>query len=293
MDSSDRTIDGCWAVPAPDDDGTDFPLIVYAHGLFGGSIAEPVGYYDMFTQLAAWGYYVLGTRACTLGCSDDPVSLPGDPFGFGMYFKQLFKVITWARDSRDSGRAGFERLDSAAGVGMCGHSMGGQAALFASSYDNATNYGIEATVLHHAFTHIYPSPRVPLLAFTGGRDPVAPPDMARQIFNAPGAATPRGLVNKKSADHTEPCFDENKWLAQYTASWFKLYLDGTPKAYGVDFHDLIYGNGSNALCGGGDGDDLSECSLITAGGKEDKVLGKLHDAKAQADAKGVVLPSYV
>jgi len=280
MDSSDRTIDACWAVPPANGNTTTFPLIVYGHGLFGGSIGEPVAYYNIFNELASWGYYVVGTRACNIGCSDKPVSLPGDPSGFGTYYEQLLKLITWSRDSHTSGQADFDHLDTSVGVGMCGHSMGGQGALFASSYDNATNYGIKATVLHHAYTHVYPPSSVPFLAFTGGKDTTAPPDMAHEIFNAPRTATVKGLVNKKSADHTEPCTDENKWLAQFTAAWFMLYVDGTPEAHGVNFHDLIFGKGSSSLCGGGDGDDLTECKVVTA-------------EMVNAKSSGVVTPAYV
>ncbi len=48
-----------------------------------------------------------------------------------------------------SGAAGFANINWTAGVGIAGHSMGGQATLFSSAY-NASAYGIKAAVMHHA-----------------------------------------------------------------------------------------------------------------------------------------------
>lgn len=53
------------------------------------------------------------------------------------------------------------------GVGIAGHSMGGQSTVFASSLGNASGSNITAAVMHHAYTHAYPAPQVPFLAFTG------------------------------------------------------------------------------------------------------------------------------
>ena len=42
-------------------------------------------------------------------------------------------------------------------------------------------------------------------------------------------------------------------IAQFSAAWFKLYLDKTPTAYGIDFNSMIYGTGVEGMCSGGDG----------------------------------------
>ena len=60
-------------------------------------------------------------------------------------------------------------VNRSVGYGVAGHSMGGQATVFSSSYGNATGHRIRAAVMHHAFTHDYPAPTVPFLAFTGVR----------------------------------------------------------------------------------------------------------------------------
>jgi len=152
----------------------------------------------------------------------------------------------------------FEHLNASA-VGMCGHRIGGQAALFASSYDNATKYGIKAVVLHQAYTSTYPPSSVPLLAFA---DTIWD-HVAHQIFNTAGAATPKGLATTILEKAADPLHG-NTWLAQYTVSWLKLFVDGTTQAHGVNFQELIFGQGSSSLCGGGNGYDLNECTFVTA-----------------------------
>merc|ERR1719329_684435 len=101
------------------------------------------------------------------------------------------------------GEPGWEILDVDVGVGVAGHSMGGQATLFSSSALGA-GYNIKAAVMHHAYTHSFPAPEVPFLAFTGTRDLTASPSMTHGFYNASGASPVKGLVNKAGANHQEP-----------------------------------------------------------------------------------------
>merc|ERR1712070_1066212 len=147
-----------------------------------------------------------------------------------------------------------------AGVGVAGHSMGGQATVYSSSAAGV-GYDIKAAVMHHAYTHSFPAPEVPFLAFTGTKDRTAPPSMTHGFYEAEGANPARGLVNKVGANHHEPdILSYNPMLAPLTAAWFKIFLDETPQQGGIDFHDLIFGTGSSSLCHGGDG-DMSECEV--------------------------------
>jgi hypothetical protein len=41
---------------------------------------------------------------------------------------------------------------------------------------------------------------------------------------------------------------------------FKVYLDETPIDFGLNFTDMVFGNGDNSLCGGGDG-PMKVCEL--------------------------------
>ena len=148
--------------------------------------------------------------------------------------------------------------------------MGGQATLFSSSFGNASAYDIRAAVLHRAFTHSFPTPCIPFLYFTGEADDTAPPStMALPIFNSAAQNStfpPRGFIDKTLTGHHEPDIlskDLNgiALLAQFSAAWFKLHLDNTPRAYGIDFEAMIYSNGADGLCGGGDG-EMTTCTLI-------------------------------
>jgi len=70
-----------------------------------------------------------------------------------------------------------------------------------------------------------------------------------------------GYVNKLLADHSEPDVERyNPLLPQFTAAWFKVYLERRPVQYGIDFHDMLFGTGTTSLCTGGDG-DMARCEV--------------------------------
>ena len=215
--------------------------------------------------MASFGYVIGATHQCSVGCFDDCVSLENDPICFGNYYKKQLATIDWAKDCTaaeaiNSCSHPFENVDWSSGVGVAGHSMGGQATLFSSSGNNASSYDIRAAVLHHAYTHTFPVPTVPFLDMTGEEDTTATVDgMAIPIYNAASASgIQRGLIDKTLAGHHEPditSLDRNgiQLVAQFSSAWFKLYLDKTAQAYGLDFYDMIYGTEKSSICNGGDG----------------------------------------
>jgi hypothetical protein len=253
-------------------DSSTFPFISYAHGMFGGGAVEVPGYNDLLHTLSSFGYVVGATHQCSLGCFDDCLSLKKDPPCFGHYYKKQLSVIDYAREAHaQSPGAGdnepFKLIDFSVGVGIAGHSMGGQATLFSSSYDNATDHDIRASVLHHAFSHTFPEPTVPTLVFTGEADNTTPPEtMGIPMYQAALAGgVPTGIVDKTLANHHEPditCMDRNgiSLVGQFTAAWFKVYLDKTPQAYGFDFNDMLFGDSADSVCNGGDG-QMTQCTL--------------------------------
>jgi len=234
--------------------------------------AQVPGYNDLLHALSSFGYVVGATHQCSEGCFDDCLSLKQDPPCFGHYYKKQLSVIDFAREQQQSGgddetAVPFKMIDFSVGVGIAGHSMGGQATLFSSSGNNASDHDIRASVLHHAFSHTFPEPTVPTLVFTGEADTVTPPDtMGIPMHDAAlTAGVPTGLVDKTLVNHHEPdilCEDRNgiRLLAQFTAAWFKVYLDLTPQAYGFDFADMLFGTGPDSMCHGGDG-QMTECTL--------------------------------
>lgn len=225
--------------------------------------------------MASFGYVIGATHQCSVGCFDDCNSLQRDPPCFGNYYKKQLGVIDWAKECAAGGGTGdcaapFEHVTWASGVGIAGHSMGGQATLFSSSEKNATDYDIRAAVLHHAYTHSFPVPTVPFLDMTGELDTTATVSgMAVPIYEAAeGSGVARGFIDKTFATHHEPditCMDRNgiQLVSQFSAAWFKLYLDKTPQAYGIDFQEMIYGTDTatgTGICSGGDG-DMTSCKF--------------------------------
>lgn len=237
--------------------GRSFPLVSYTHGLGDKGASS---YPRLFSDLASWGYVIAAPLSCKDGCLSDCKTNLGDPPCFGDYYKESFKVIEWARSSQVAASLPLNRTS---GVAVAGHSMGGQAALLAASDANVSSYGIKAALMHHAYTHIYPAiSTVPFLAFTGTEDFTAPPAMADKFFAA--ATVPqRGLVNSRGANHHEPTTDYRPEMALFSTAWLKVHLDQTPESDGMHWDDLIYGTGSDSLCGGGDG-PLAECTLLPA-----------------------------
>lgn len=232
--------------------GQQFPLIAYSHGFDDGGYAS---YKKLFDELAGWGFVVAVPLACKFGCLSDCKSLPFDPPCFGHYYDQQLAVIEWATKRDDL------PINASYGVGVAGHSMGGQSSLFSAAY-NASTHNIKAAALHHAFTHTYPAiATIPFITFTGTNDDVAPSVMAVKTFNAPGAFGTRGIVNKKGADHHEPTTHYNPMISVYTVAWFKYHLQKTAVEFGVNFEDQIYGNSSTSLCGGGDG-AMEQCTML-------------------------------
>lgn len=254
MDVTGRGIDVWYPIG---DEGQKFPLIAYAHGFTDGNDHTANHYVNHLTELAAFGYIIAASEACNYGCSD-LATLSGDPPGYKNYYQQQLKVIDWAKETAASDDPIMSAMDLDIGVGICGHSMGGQSTLF-SAGPNATSYGIKAAVMQHAYTHVYPAPTVPFLAFTGTKDTTATPDMTVAYYNAEGAHPVKGLVNKKGMGHLEPreSDDFNPAFASLTAAWFKLYLDETPQRDGNDYHDLIF----SKMCGGKYDGAMKQCEV--------------------------------
>jgi dienelactone hydrolase len=280
MHPTDRRID----VAYPADTGAEnrrFPLIVFMHGLGNDGFAT---YGTMMHLFASWGYVVAAPRACKFGCLAGPrcQSKFGDPPCFADYYKEVYKAIDFLKTVVEL------PINHTAGVGIAGHSMGGQAALFAAAHAGSKKYDIRAAVLQHPYTHDFPAiGTIPLLVFTGDHDPVATPKSAHQIFDAPGADAMRGLVESAFADHGEPSTYYRPQIGLYTTAWFKIFLERTPSFYGVDFQQLLIGEGSNSLCDGGDG-LLTNCTLAYSGGSIVKHAEDHHKSLSSHDREMIV-----
>ncbi|KAJ1491948.1 Alpha/Beta hydrolase protein [Baffinella frigidus] len=145
MDSSDRRVDVFSPDPNSTKPGETFPLIAFMHGFFGGGVFTTI-YFPLVEAIASFGYVVVVPRACDVECFDDKASLPGDPLTFAHYYEQQLRVIDWAMEQARAEFEVFTRVNVSAGVGIAGHSMGGQATLFSAGLAKTSAYHIKAAV---------------------------------------------------------------------------------------------------------------------------------------------------
>ena len=261
LDQSDPRI----VVTFPSTDDTNsinetFPLIVYAHGMFGGG-TDILGYAALFHQLASYGFVIAAPTSCSTGCvmpggASNYTACGGLPFvepynkGWDSYYGESLKTIDWARNN-----ATRLPINWTAGVGIAGHSMGGQSTTIASCEACTKKYGIRAAAIHHAANgalahgesgNIGSNVSVPIAAFTSSGDGIW--NETREIWQAvDGSRIHKMYRDVQGFSHLEPVLVppiENPYLAKYTAAWFSIYLKGdTAQKY-----DLIYGNASDSIC---------------------------------------------
>jgi len=246
-----------------------FPLISYAHGMAGGDI-DLLAYASHFYRLASWGFVVAAPDSCDVGCTDASGGAPWtncaglpdvQPALWPAWYGEQLKAIDWARNQSAGGSsdAVFSTIDWEAGVGIAGHSMGGQATALSASAACARAWGIRAAVLHHNANgnvtgggNVGVNISVPIAAFTSDGDSIWPETMQMMAaFNTSAAADtlPSVLRDVVGFSHLEPLLAppiENPLLATYTAAFFKVFLNGDRG----EFYDAIYGgSGPSSLCG--------------------------------------------
>lgn len=250
MDSTSNKVD----VWYPKDAGS-YPFISYSHGNTAGG-SKTVGDYDvLLSTMASYGYIIAAHESCDTGCAQGGTDILNPP-GFKDMYKEQLKVIDWAKQQSDDV---FSNVNFEIGVGISGHSMGGQATMKASG-SLGMGHGIKAAVMHHAYSiNVYNAPLVPFAAFTGSADVIATPGQTTAFYSKAADSLPRAYINKAGASHLEPNFGSAD-LGVYTAAWFKNFLDETPQADGNDYFEMIFGNGPTSLCNGGDG-DMTACEV--------------------------------
>ena len=248
--------------------GEKFPLLAYSHGLLGGGI-DLLGYAELFSQMASWGFIVAAPFSCNTGCTDASKGAPWTAcagvldvqpanMGWGQYYGEIIKAIDFARNDSAANPIGvFGNVDWSVGVGIVGHSMGGQAAALASIETCTKQYDIRASVLHHPASgdivtvgggtyNIGRNASVPMLVMTSSGDFIWP--YSKAIATAlPTGVFSTGYRDETGWSHLEPVLAppiENPLLATYTAAWFKVFLNGDKGA----FYDAVFGKGPDAMC---------------------------------------------
>jgi len=239
--------------------GEKFPLIAYAHGIDGGGF-DMLGYTFLFKQMASYGFVIAAHKSCSTGCNKPggmnpwtkcnglpPTSPTSDWPG---YYGETLKTIEWAKNS--SGGV-FDLIDWSTGVGIAGHSMGGQSTANAAVKACVDEFDIRAAVIHHSADgktvhgNIGINITVPTASFTSTGDGIW--KETREIFEAtPKSAGSKVYRNVVGYSHLEPVLAppiENPFLATFSAAWFKIYLNGQQSG---EYYDLIYGSALSSLC---------------------------------------------
>ena len=239
-----------------------FPLISYAHGAAGGGELDIIGYHYIFSQMASFGYVVAAPASCSEGCADHsnrpytdcagllPISSPA----WNSWFGEQLKTIVWARNSTD---AIFNMVSWDMGVGIAGHSMGGQATTTSAHFACAAKYNIKAAVLHHAAGcdlkegggNAGANITIPLAAYTSSGDHCCE-QTTKDVYKALPSTTPKVYRDLKGSSHLEPVLwpvvTENPLLGTYTAAWFDIFIK--QQRNGTSAWGLIYGGGPDSLC---------------------------------------------
>jgi len=253
--------------PSDAQEGEQFPLISYAHGLAGGSI-DLLGYTAMFNQLASWGFVVVAPNTCNLGCSD-PVKSPWadcnqvavtgknpDADGWNTWFGEQLKAIEWAKQQDDKV---LNLVDWNYGVSIAGHSMGGQATAWAAHSNCTTQYNIKAAAVHHGvWGTTNDQIGVPLAAF-GSTGDASISMKTKQMFDQ-SPVYPKIWRYLKGSSHLEPVTEppaENPLLATFTAAWFKYNIGQDPDG---TFHDMIFDTTDpDSMC---NSQEMDTCTLL-------------------------------
>jgi len=276
-DGSDQEIH----VTAPvDGNGTHFALLAYAHGFLGGGELDIHGYDVLFHQIASYGFVVAAHASCSRGCAR-----PGGPSrwtacgglplmsptgqGWDSYYAETLKTIEFARNS--SALAPFDQVNFSLGVGIVGHSMGGQSTAYAAGDACAKMWDVRAAVLHHAASgingahglNIGSNITVPTASFTSTGDGCCE-QSTYDIFAAMPPTTPRLYRDLVGSSHLEPVLIppiESPFLAAFTAAWFNVFIGQSAgkAAPGSEAYDAIYGHGPGSVC---EYAPMANCSVI-------------------------------
>jgi len=184
--------------------------------------------------------------------------------------------------------APYGNIDWTLGVGIAGHSMGGQSTVVASCEACAYKYGIVAAALHHPATgqlenlggggNIGSNVSIPTAVFTSSGDHICSASSARDTYMAlngtipSNSSFPRLYRNLKGWSHLEPVLFppiENPLLATYTAAWFKVHQQ---RQRNGTYYDLLYGGDDT---GDNKGDNKGEDHICKQGKMvECEVVGK-------------------
>ena len=85
----------------------------------------------------------------------------------------------------------------------------------------------------------------PTLVLTGSKDTIEPAGSARADFDLLPSAVPRAFADLENATHMSPVDGGEAPYARFVAAWVRAWVAGD-----ADARAVIYGDASDALCGG-------------------------------------------
>jgi dienelactone hydrolase len=233
-----------------------FPLIVFAHGAAGGRI-DMLAYQKHFNDLAAYGYVVIAPKSCFMGCSPpgsnaSNLGVAGSclPWTDGpqwtSFVHENTRAIKYAKASSEDWST---IIDWDAGLGVAGHSMGGEVVSQMGSAEFKDEYNVKAVVCEHCQMCEVDGTVIetPAMFMTGTGDYEVQPRQVKGAYNEDPTA-PKVFRNDKGRGHTEMLnllVQYNSAVASHAAAFFKTHINGDQG----DFYAQIYANGTDSFCG--------------------------------------------
>ena len=184
--------------------------------------------------------------------------------------------ITRRRSRRSNSRAiihkpPFDLVNFSLGIGVAGHSMGGQSTSYAAGKACAKAWDIRAAAIHHAASGVNGATRtncgvnitVPTAFFTSTGDSCCE-QTTYDIFAAMRHG-PKLYRDQVGSSHLEPVLlppIENPYLATFTAAWFNVHIGQSAgrSGPGSAAYEAIYGEGDGSVCGYA---KMANCSVVS------------------------------
>ena len=189
-------------------------VVAFGHGKKAGGEKMDRSYHALLSTLASYGLVVIA-----------PLSCPED-----LCLPELAEDLGTVLDTCAANRSLHPALASAdfTRVGVAGHSMGGGAAGYLASSENATaRYGVRAYVgMHGTPVSKEAGLAVPTLYTTGAEDSLVPPPVVKSSFASSVNARPRVLAELADANHFEPTDPRRMRLNPYVAAFLLCHVAG-------------------------------------------------------------------
>jgi len=245
--------------------GEKFPLVIFAHGAAGGRI-DMLAYQKHFNDLAAYGFIVIAPKSCFMGCSPPDsnstnLGVTGSclPWTDGPQWTSFVHENTRAVKYAKASSADWATLiDWDAGLGVAGHSMGGEVVSQMGSADFKGEYNVKAVVCEHCQMCKVDGTviQTPAMFMTGTGDYEVQPRQVKGAYNEDPTA-PKVFRNDKGRGHTEMLnllVQYNSAVAGHAAAFFKTHINGDQDKY----YSQIYGNGTDSFC---NYEEMYECFI--------------------------------